>query len=201
MAAAARRRPATLALPPEPWRFRTGDARSLALATLGLGGGNSAMSGWFPEREHAALLENALAAIGDGDVGLRVRLMAELSLALHWRAVDDRPRQLAAAAVDEARRLGDRRALAGALAASRVALRGPVNTRARLELATEVAAIGQDLGDDELLTKARLARVSDLFELADRGALDDELAAAGESAARLRHNARKRPGCPVRPIQ
>src|SRR5439155_11425046 len=97
------------------------------------------------------------------------------------------PRQLAAAAVDEARRLGDQRALAGALAASRVALRGPVNTRARLELATEVAAIGQDLGDDELLTKARLARVSDLFELADRGALDDELAAAGESAARLRH--------------
>ncbi|MGH8972299.1 MAG: ATP-binding protein, partial [Acidimicrobiia bacterium] len=96
-----------------------------------------------------ALAEEALAALPPDDDPLRARLIAVLALELAWSPDADRRRSLLEEAKAMAQRLGDRRVLADVLIFRRWADTDPQDLPARLAGATELVALGEELGDVE----------------------------------------------------
>jgi hypothetical protein len=89
-------------------------------------------------------------------------------------------------AVEAARATGEPRATAAALGARHVVLWGPDHTRERLVLADEMLASARRAGDAVLELQARTWRIVDLDELGDGAALEAELDAYADTAARAR---------------
>ena len=163
----------------------TRDPEAMAGCALGLSAGDTAVSAWIADEARIGLLEEALASIGPDGGELRVKVMAELAKALPSSEQRQRRDALAREAVDIARRLGSPSALEGALTASRVLHEGPGNTELRLAYAEEVVAVAEQVDDPELALRARLGRLSDLFEFGERAFADEEVNAVLGAASDL----------------
>jgi DNA-binding SARP family transcriptional activator len=159
----------------------------LARAALGYGGRFI----WDASRDDPyvlPLLERALAALGDGDSPLRVRLLARLgggplrdaSFPPEQRAV------LSADALATARRIGEPDTLAYALAGWVLANDAPDRVLERLELATELVEVAQAAGEKERAVEGREVRLLSLLEIGDMEAARAELASMARLASELR---------------
>jgi hypothetical protein len=141
------------------------------------------------DRHLVPLLEEALAALGPADSSVRVRVLSRLAGGLRDQH-DRTPRaRLSKEAVDTARRIGDPATLAYALDGRFAALLWPENPEERLEIATELVAVGDEVGDDERAAQGRFYRVEALLELGRVTAAEAELAFAARLAGDLRQPA------------
>ena len=147
------------------------------------------------DRARAALLEEAIAALGDTAPGgaagpraeaLRARLLARLAIELVYAPARDRSGPLSEAAVAAARASGDADALLAALNARHVALWHPDGLAERIAVAGELIALAaaHDRPEDEL--QGRNWRAVDLWETGDLAAFEAELTAHEALAERLR---------------
>ncbi len=155
------------------------EAVALARATLGLGGV------WVNEHRTqvewqrvAGLQRRALAGLPHDEVSLRHRLVVRLAVEDLYRGGAVEP---VLALLDDARRLGDGRALAEALSLCHHALLTARHTRDRLPLAEELIAVAAPAGEGLLALIGLCWRTVDLFHLGD--------ARATRSLAELRERA------------
>jgi DNA-binding SARP family transcriptional activator/tetratricopeptide (TPR) repeat protein len=159
-----------------------GSGELLAQAALGAGGVGVTIV--EVDTDLVALLEEALAALGDTNPGLRARLLSRLATELYYTGESgrDRGRALTADAVAMARRGEDVETLAETLAGRRVALWDPRHLEARLEVDAELIELGARHREAEL--RGRHWRFVDLAELGDmteaRAELDRYEALANE---------------------
>jgi hypothetical protein len=174
-----------LALGATRWRASENDPRSafteavelarglassgrLARAVLGAGGRFYAPGD--TDDPYIALLEEALAALEPGDSVLRVRLLARLAEKLVFVEPPGRAGELAAEAIDMARRLGEANGLAAALMGRHAALLHAEHTRERRMIGERALALAGELGELEL---GALGRHWLLYDLAEMGDLEE----------------------------
>jgi DNA-binding SARP family transcriptional activator/tetratricopeptide (TPR) repeat protein len=162
---------------------RTGERGLIARAALGAVG--PVVTIGAVDRGRVAILEEALDALDGDESTLTAQVQARLSVELAYDADTDRRDRLSAAALSHARARGDARTLAAALGARHVALWGPDHTHERLPLADEMLALARRADDPALELQARTWRIVDLEELGDGAALEAELDAYAETAARV----------------
>ena len=160
------------------------DGALLGRAALGLGGE------WLRLAKVDEVLlelgEDALGRIGDSDPKLRVRLQARVAAELLYSpGQEQRREELSAAAVEQARRLGDPATLAAALNARHIAI-WVANPAERLALANELLTAAEQGGDRELEMFGHAWRFADLCELGDIAAAERELDACERGAQALR---------------
>ena len=160
-----------------------GDAALLGRAALGFAGQWSVLG--RVDEERLAVLEEALAALGEEDSPLRARLLARLALELYYSGDPDRRQALSEQAVELARRLGDPRTLAACLDARHYALWRPETVDERLEVAAELRRVAEQTGDAELELEGAGWTVVDLLELGDVVGADVQIAAASKLADAL----------------
>jgi DNA-binding SARP family transcriptional activator len=162
-----------------------GSARLLSLAALGYGAAGQ-MAGGVVDETVVQLIEEALAAVGDGDPPLRARLLARLAMELSFSEQRERRADLSGEAVDIARRTGDTSGLGFALVARHWSLWGPQNVQERLATANDLLALAERSGDERLAMQGHRWRMMDLLELGDMDAVDIEIDAYMQIAARRR---------------
>ena len=138
------------------------------------------------DQETIDLLEEALAALDDGDSRLRVELLGSLARLLYLVAPLERRSVLIAEAMGIAERLGDLETLAIARFHEYNALRTPYNVEDRLQQATRLLHMALELNDRELLLTCHLFRVMELLELGDIDGVDAELEPQLQLAHELR---------------
>ena len=160
-----------------------GDAALLGRAALGFAGQWSVLG--RVDEERLAVLEEALAALGEEDSPLRARLLARLALELYYSGDPDRRQALSEQAVELARRVGDPRTLAACLDARHYALWRPETVDERLEVAAELRRVAEQTGDAELELEGAGWTVVDLLELGDVVGADIQIAAASKLADAL----------------
>jgi predicted ATPase len=157
----------------------------LARAALGLG--NVRAETGVVDDVLVELLDAALAALGEDDSVLRVRVLARLAMALYFSySAAERRNALSSEALAMAQRVGDRSALAFALLARHFVLWGPGSVEERLTLATEVVRLAQEAGDLRIALEGRAWRILALFELGDINTVDQEIESYARQSAKLR---------------
>ncbi|MEA2493963.1 MAG: hypothetical protein QOJ29_1874, partial [Thermoleophilaceae bacterium] len=154
-----------------------GDATTLARAALGFCGPHRFEVAPAATQPVADLLQRALAALDETDSALRAQLMGRLAAALAYTGVEGGTSVLAHQALEMARRVGDKAALADVLASTHWALRGPDSLEESLAMAAELASVAEDLDDGQLRALAHMFRLVLLLSLADIEAVERELAA------------------------
>jgi eukaryotic-like serine/threonine-protein kinase len=175
---------------------RRGAAESLAHAALGyvtgtapvmrLGLGWMVLTGWLTRQTTGIrLLEQALAALPEGDSPLRAQVLARLATELYPSGEVDRRTALAEEAVAMARRVGDPQALLVALHGRHWAMLAPQRPDLRLANAAEMLQLAVMFGDEETAFLARQARLHCLLELCDVAGVDAELQAMTQLADHL----------------
>ena len=157
--------------------------RLLAQAALGYGTAWQ-MAGGVVDDTLVQMLEEALAAVGGDDPALRARLLARLAIELSFSDQRERRAELSGEAVDIARRVGDTSGLGFALVARHWSLWGPTNVQERLEAANDLLSLAERSGDERLAMQGHRWRMIDLLELGDMDAVDIEIDAYAQSAAR-----------------
>jgi DNA-binding SARP family transcriptional activator/tetratricopeptide (TPR) repeat protein len=131
---------------------------------------------WDVNERTVELLEGALDALADGDSILRAQLLASLGQELHFEAeAEVRRATLCEEAVAMARRLGDRRTLAHALACRNMASKLPSDAAGMIESATEVLDIAVPLGDRPFEAHAMRQRSIAYCQLNDIPAMKADL--------------------------
>jgi hypothetical protein len=138
-----------------------------------------------PDPDTIPLLEEALAAAGDGDGPARATLLALLAAARFGVDGDVKYDAMSGESIDMARRIGNPRVLATALLARQLVVVGPRGTQERLQLADEALALAER-GAPELEHLARGARAHCFLELGDVAAATDEVDRMARAADRLR---------------
>jgi eukaryotic-like serine/threonine-protein kinase len=151
----------------------------LARAALGYGGRFVWMVRGADE-DVVPLLDDALRELGERESALRAKLLARLAGALRDQPEPERRTELTAQAVDIARRLEDRSALAYALDGQYCAVWGPDNPEERLQIADELLRVSTEVGDRERMIQGHYYRAVALLELgrirevhAELGMIDD----------------------------
>jgi DNA-binding CsgD family transcriptional regulator len=160
-----------------------GDADMLARAAIGLED-----ACWGEGRAHRGaleLLEEASAALGEGESTLRIRLLSALSRVLAYRGDYGRAAIVYTNATEMARRLGDQRGLAILLARA-YAARGTNTLDEILEMLTEARDLGDELGDDKIQEEAIGWRVVALIASGELAAARRDLAEFLEVAIQTR---------------
>ena len=139
------------------------------------------------------LLEGALAALGEDDSELRVRLMARLAGGplRGIRFPPERRFAVGREAVEMARRLDDPATLAYALDAYLPAIESPANTTETLELCTELFEVATAAGDKERVLEAHEHRLERFFELGEMRKAHSDLEAMAKLAGELRQPAQQ----------
>jgi DNA-binding SARP family transcriptional activator len=150
--------------------------RQLARAAAGYGG-RSVYARAGSDTRLVPLLEEALAALLDDDVELRVRLLARLSGALRDEPTRDRRDRLSNEAVDLARRSGNPSALAYALDGRAAAILAPDTVAEGLALATELIDVGEAIGNTNAIVHGHMNRVISHGLLGGISELEADLAA------------------------
>lgn len=141
---------------------------------------------WRPgiaSRVSIELLEEALTAVGEGDEGLRIGLLAGLARGLSFAGELERGAVVRGNAVALAREHGDRRALARVLIRSYWA-RGTTALEEILAMLTEARDLAEEMGDTETQTEAMAWRVPTFVALCDLDSARAEVAAVREMAER-----------------
>jgi len=161
---------------------KRGAPEQLARAALDIGMG-MAGSGKVDELQ-VSMLKEALSALSEEDSALRVRLLAQLSLALYYSPElrDDLNHQ----AVEMARRVDDAEATVAALYGKHLILEGTPGVEERLAVATEILEIAERGSNKEMELQIRYRRILDLMELAEMPAVDAEIEAYARLAEELR---------------
>jgi tetratricopeptide (TPR) repeat protein len=157
----------------------------LAAAALGFGGSVGAGAG-IRDEQLIALLEQALAALPEGDGALRARVLARLAEALTFTDQRDRIPELCEQAAGMARRIGDPGVLAAVLINVHWSLWGPGNARERLVMAEEIVGLAQQAGDAAREVDGRMWVAVDLIELGEVLRADEELERCSPIAQRIR---------------
>jgi len=156
----------------------------VARAALGFGAGLGGFEVRVFDHRQVDLLEEAAAQLPAASP-LRPLVLARLSVALSFVESGERRLALADEAVEDARRNGDRQALAAAIAARCDAIAGPDHVTERLGAASEIVALAQRGGDLPLELLGRRLRVVALLELRSIEALQAEMMAFARGAERL----------------
>lgn len=146
-------------------------------------------SAWFGtfftlDRALTTLVEEALAAVGDGDSAARAALLAVLGGERHWAGQREAGLSLSDDAVAMARRIADPRALVSALWVASQIRWGPDDVAGRLASATEIAALAESIGDQQRALRAREMRFTALLEMGDIPAVRAETQAYAALARR-----------------
>ena len=160
--------------------------RSIDLARAAIAVANLSEAGVVDE-PMIALLEEALAGIGEADSPLRSQLLSALAQELNWVDPAGRATSAGLEAAEMARRIGDQQALAQALI--RRQFTGPLGleeSRRRLRESDELHEIAKQLGDLELELRAHVYRLRNRLELGDIRGVDADLAAYERLAGLLR---------------
>jgi tetratricopeptide (TPR) repeat protein len=165
---------------------RRGSAEDLARAALGFGAGLGGFEVDPFDEHQIGLLEEALAVLDPSDSPLRAWTLARLSVALSFVASHIRRRQLSEEAVEMARRLDDRRALAYALASYCDAFAGPAHTEQRLRSADEIIQLAESERDAPAALLGRRLRLVARLELGDIAGVDADIDAFARQAEDLR---------------
>jgi len=158
----------------------------LARAALGYGAGMGGFEFGLVDDTLTGLLQEALDALGPEDRPLRARALGRMATELYYSDRADERAQLSEDAVAMARRLGDRATIASTLSARYLTLWGPENAGRRLEIATDVVALGEEARDRELVLRGHVWRIVALMELGDWVGADIELAIHARLADELR---------------
>jgi class 3 adenylate cyclase/tetratricopeptide (TPR) repeat protein len=169
---------------------RLGDAELLARAALGY---VNALGGFFLSARFeigatgAGLLEEALAALPEGDSPFRARLLARLTGEL-YSAHEPVERRVAVSeeAIGMARRLADSEALVAAMYSRNWALAVPELVLERLAHTEEMLRVARELGGSEMEFVAHNARYHCFLELCDGRGMAIETDAMGAIAERAR---------------
>ncbi len=143
-----------------------GDAELLARAAIGF-----EEACWRPaivDEGALELLEEAVAALGEGDSPLRVLVLAGLSRANVDQGDHARGALVRESAIEMARRVGEKRSLAQVLVLGHRA-RGTSTLEELLDQLTEARDIGEELGDSEMIAQAMGWRVPTYMALSDLG--------------------------------
>jgi tetratricopeptide (TPR) repeat protein len=130
---------------------RLGARHELAQAAFGLAGRGNFGYG-TPDEELVRVLERALEGLAEKDGALRAMLMSRLAVALASSPARERAAELAQAAIDMARRVGDKPALQFVLNAALHATWGPDDLAGRLEMSREIAHLGNEIGGAALVS-------------------------------------------------
>ena len=158
----------------------------LAKAALGYGAGMGGFEFGRVDEGLVALLTEAREALGDEDAPLLARVLGRLATELYFSDRTDERVELGDRAVAMARRLGDRGTLASTLSARFLTLWGPENSVERLQIASDVVALGEEVRDRELVLRGHVWRIVSLMELGDWVGADIELAVHARLAEELR---------------
>ena len=168
---------------------RSGSAEQLARAALGYGGRFVWSRAWG-DPSLVRLLEEALASLGDADSDLRVRLLARLAAGLLRDTLPPEPREaMSDEALEMARRLGDRGALAYALEGRHCANMGPRTVVRRRAIADELIAVAEQVEDTERAYAGHEYRFHALLELGDAATARQAFEAMTRIAEELRQPA------------
>ena len=133
-----------------------------------------------------SLLREAREALGEQDGRLLARVIGRMATELYFSDRTGERAELGAQAVAMARRLADPATLASTLSAQFITLWGPENAAQRLQIATDIVALGEEVRDRELILRGRVWRAVSLMELADWVSADMELAVHARLARELR---------------
>ena len=169
---------------------RLGNAELLAQAALGYVtalGGFLLYARFEVGGSGVGLLEEALAALPEGDSSLRAHLLAHLALEM-WSGTEPVEQRVAVSqeAIEMARRLGDSEALVTALHSRHWVLTTPGMALERLAHTEEMLRIAKETVNPEIDFLAHNARFHCFLELCDRRGMDAETQSMTEIAERLR---------------
>ena len=159
-------------------------AAHLARSALGFAG--EVVTPGVADPHVIALLAEALAALGEIDSLLRVRLLGRLAMEYRYAPQEERREQLSREAVAVARRLNDRSTLVFALNARHFAILGPDTLEQRTAISLELAQLAQETEDWELVLQSLPWRLADLLDLGHVRAADDAIETAARLAEELR---------------
>jgi DNA-binding SARP family transcriptional activator len=164
-----------------------GTPDDLARAAHGYGGRIS----WEVQRDDEylrPLLERALAAMGDGDSALKVRLLARLAGGPLRDASfpPEKRHALGKEALESARRIGDPATLAYALAGYINSHYSPDFVPTEVEMATELIALALETGNKELALEGHVDRFTSLIGLGEMSRARRDHAAIAQLAEDLR---------------
>ena len=165
---------------------KLGSPERLARAALGYGAGMGGFEFGRVDEGLVALLTEAREALGDDDEPLLARVLGRLATELYYSDRTEERVALGEQAVAMARRIGDRATLASTLSARFLTLWGPENSVQRLQIASDVVALGEEVRDRELVLRGHVWRIVSLMELGDWVGADIELALHERLAAELR---------------
>jgi DNA-binding SARP family transcriptional activator len=134
------------------------------------------------------LLERAIAALGDADQPLRVRLLVRLAGGplRDSRFPPERKAAMSAEALAIARRIGDPATIAYAIHGYILGHHAPDHTRRQLDLATEMIALARAAGDKEREYEGLEERLVAFLELGDTGGFAADLEAMTQLSRELR---------------
>ena len=143
------------------------DADALARAALANGRGTMTSVAGRMDPERIADLQAALELIGDGDSPTRARLLAHLALEQAWSSDLPDLIRLTGDAIAMARRLAEPATLADVLLSSFYPLNAPSTVQQRLDLADELLALAEELGDRRIAVYAYHQRTRTALEGGD----------------------------------
>ncbi|MBV8995290.1 MAG: adenylate/guanylate cyclase domain-containing protein [Pseudonocardiales bacterium] len=169
-------------------QFQHPDRLAEAALRVGeVGYGGAYMEAWSYDPVKVEILDEALAALGDQQTLLKVRVLARLATSLYLSPFDSLPRRdsLSRASVQLARRMGDGPTLAYALHARHLAVWGPDNVEERVALSAEIIELARQAGDVTLEITGHVWRMADLFEIGDVPGADREVDVHDELARRV----------------
>ena len=158
----------------------------LARAALGYGAGLGGFEFGRVDEGLVALLGEAREMLGDEDGSLNARVLGRLATELYFSDRLEERVALADEALAMARRIGDRATLASTLSARFLTLMGPEDSDERLQIASDVIALGEEVRDRELVLRGHVWRILSLMELGDWVGAEIELAVHARLADELR---------------
>jgi tetratricopeptide (TPR) repeat protein len=158
----------------------------LARAALGYGAGMGGFEFGLVDDTLVGLLTEAREALGPVDGPLLARVLGRMATELYYSDRAAERAELSEEAVAMARRIGDRATIASTLSARFLTLWGPENSVQRLQIATDVVALGEEARDRELVLRGHVWRIVSLMELGDWVGADIELAIHARLAGELR---------------
>jgi len=173
----------------DSFRRALGASKSLNATTLSaraiLGVANSSPGVGSADEGLIVELEQAAAALGPSDQGLRALVLANLSRELFWSNRREQAFANSREAVDLAKGAGDQSVLLTTLWYKYWVLWGPEDADQRLADATELVRLAEQCGDADLLMSSRGFRISALLELGDIDALVAEVKACARTSASI----------------
>lgn len=165
---------------------RIDSPQALAHAALGYGAGMGGFEFGVVDETLVGLLQESRDALGPDDDPLLARVLGRIATELYFSDRAEERERLSEQAVAMARRIGDRATIASTLSARLLTLWGPENCAQRLQIATDVVALGEEARDRELVLRGHVWRILALMELGDWVSVDIELANHARLAGELR---------------